>query len=152
MRKILQNKFINYSLIIVLLLLIILVRQQENNLFYDPFLQYFKSVFQNKSYPNFNSTLLIFNYFLRYFINSSLSLAIIYLLFKDFKTTKLLLYLYIVLFVLLIFTLFILLYFKNPDYNFILFYVRRFIIQPVFLILFIPAIYFQKLNFQKKME
>jgi exosortase F-associated protein len=41
---------------------------------------------------------------------------------------------------------FFIVYFFNSDQNLILFYVRRFLIQPLFVILFVPAFYFQKLN------
>lgn len=146
MQKIFKNKYLSIFFILILLSLIILIRAQENNLFYDPFLQYFKQIFQNKALPEYNFLLLIFNYFVRFGFNTLLSLAIIYLIFKDLKIIKLLSFLYLAIFIILIIILLFLLYFKNPEYNFALFYVRRFIIQPVFLILFVPAIYFQRIN------
>ncbi|MFY7810661.1 MAG: exosortase F system-associated membrane protein [Flavobacterium sp.] len=144
MPKIIENKFFTYFAIFILIVLIAMVRLQEHNLFYDPFLMYFKGIFHNKPLPNYNVFLLIFNYLLRYSINTFLSISIIYLLFRDVKKLKFILYLYILLFVILLIFLLIILYLNNPDYNFPLFYVRRFIIQPVFLILFVPALYFQK--------
>jgi exosortase F-associated protein len=145
MHKIFQNKFLVYCIIFLLLALLIAVRWQEHHLFYDPFLKYFKSIFQNKPLPDYNGFLLIFNYLLRYSINSILSIGIIYLLFNDLKTLKLIIYLYVFLFLTLLILLLIILFLNNPEYNFQLFQVRRFIIQPVFLILFVPALYFQKM-------
>ena len=103
MPKIFQNKTFLYCTIFFLLVLLIIVRWQEQNLFYDPFLKYFKSVFQGKPLPNYNFLLLFFNYFVRFFINSSLSILIIYLLFNDIKINKLLVYIYGILFLIIIF-------------------------------------------------
>lgn len=145
MQKVLQNRYLVYSFIFLLLALLITVRWKEHHLFYDPFLKYFKGIFQDKPLPNYNFFQLIFNYIIRYSINSILSIGIIYLLFKDFKTLRLIIYLYVFLFLILLILLIVVLFLNNPDYNFPLFYIRRFIIQPVFLILFVPALYFQKM-------
>lgn len=146
MHKILQNKFLSYSLIILLLILLISIRALENSLFYDPFLNHFKTIFHNKPLPDYNFLLLLFNYFVRFLINSSLSILIIYILFQDTKIIKLLIYIYCTLFLILILGIIILLILNNPYYNYILFNLRRFIMQPLFLILFVPAIYFQKIS------
>jgi exosortase F-associated protein len=50
------------------------------------------------------------------------------------------------LFVILITAFFCILYFFKNQENLLLFYVRRFLIQPLFLIVFVPAFYFQKLK------
>lgn len=143
-----QNKFIRYSAVLLLLLLIILIRKFEGILFYDPFLQFFKSDFQNKILPSFEGLKLILNLFLRYFLNSTLSIAIIYILFLNKTHVKIALVLYVILFVILI-SVFCYLVFDSskPDY-FVLFYVRRFLIQPLLILLLIPAFYFQKLTNQ----
>jgi exosortase F-associated protein len=145
MPKIALNNFIRYTTVLLLLALLVMVRWKEHDLFYDPFLEYFKGIFQNKNLPDYNNFQLIINYLLRYSVNSTLSIAIIYLLFRDVKILKLIIYLYVFLFLILLILLFIILNLNNADYNFPLFYVRRFIIQPIFLLLFVPALYFQKM-------
>ena len=143
-----QNKFIRYSLIAFALLLIICVRQFEHSLFYDPFLDFFKTEFQNKPLPNYDSFKLILNISIRYLINTLLSIGIIYLLFQNITHVKIATFLYVLLFVVLIIVFLYLLFGSDkPDY-FLLFYVRRFLIQPVLLLLLIPAFYFQKLTSQ----
>jgi exosortase F-associated protein len=65
------------------------------------------------------------------------------LLFKNAKTTKFALLLYLVLgSVLLISFVFVLEFFGETN-KMNLFYIRRFIIQPIFLILFVPAFFYQ---------
>lgn len=133
--------FISITLCVVLLALI---RGYEADLFYDPFLYYFKSDYLNLPFPKFDTLTLFFSLLIRYLLNSSLSIAIIYLLFKDVELTKFATLIYIFLFVVLIVMFFGIINFFDEKSNFLLFYVRRFIIQPLFLVLFIPAFYFQK--------
>lgn len=125
---------------------LILVRVFEDQLFYDPFLKFFKTDYQNKPLPHFNQFLLFLNLFLRYALNTVLSLIIIRLLFNEKQLTIFSGYLFIFLFLGLILIFFGLLHFSDqPDYL-ILFYIRRFLIQPLFLVFFIPAFYYQQLT------
>lgn len=135
---------LNWLLISSCVLLLALIRFFETQLFYDPFIVYFKSDYLQLPFPDFSFLKLIFYTLLRYVLNASLSLAIIYLLFKDVRLTKFAFLLYIILGFLLLIALTILLFFFDEKSNFILFYVRRFLIQPLFLVLFVPAFYFQK--------
>ncbi|WP_396176323.1 exosortase F system-associated membrane protein [Flavobacterium sp.] len=121
-----------------------LLRYYETSLFYDPFLAYFKRDYLNLPFPEFNNVALFWNMFLRYFINSFISLMILFFLFNDLSLIKFVIVLYILLFFILIGGFFIVLLFLDESYNFLLFYLRRFLIQPLFLLLFIPAFYLQK--------
>jgi exosortase F-associated protein len=69
---------------------------------------------------------------------------ILYLLFKNLSLIKFVAVLYITLFVILISAFYFIIFILDESYNFLLFYLRRFLIQPLFLILFIPAFYLQK--------
>jgi exosortase F-associated protein len=134
------------GLLMLALLGLVLIRAFESQLFYDPFLSFFKLDYQNKSLPDFDSIPLFFGLFFRYFLNTLLSLVIIYLLFKQLSLVRFSMLLYGVFFVVLVTLFFVLLHFSNqPDYL-ILFYIRRFLIQPLFLVLFIPAFYYQQLT------
>ncbi|WP_035656050.1 exosortase F system-associated membrane protein [Flavobacterium filum] len=135
---------LNWLLISSCVLLLALIRFFETQLFYDPFIAYFKSDYLQLPFPEFSFFKLISYTLLRYVLNAGLSLAIIYLLFKDVRLTKFAFLLYIILVFLLLIALTILLFFFDEKSNFILFYVRRFLIQPLFLVLFVPAFYFQK--------
>jgi len=138
------NNWIVYSLVGFCLVALILIRLYETQLFYDPFLVYFKNDYLNLPFPEYDNFLLLSNLILRYFFNTFFSLAIIFLLFKDFQLTKFAAFLYIFFFIILIFLFFGVLSFFDEQSNFLLFYVRRFLIQPLFLVLFIPAFCFQK--------
>ena len=145
LKKINKHKF-RISLIFLSLLGLILIRTFESQLFYDPFLAFFKLDYQNKSLPDFDGISLFFGLLIRYVLNMLLSLGIIYLLFRQLPLVRFAMLLYGVFFVVLIVLFFGLLHFsKHPDYL-ILFYIRRFLIQPLFLVLFIPAFYYQKIN------
>jgi len=143
--KLLQNK-VSIFCLAVLLCLLMLVRVFENQLFYDPFLLYFKGDYQHLPLPDFNSGLLFLGLLFRYFLNTILSLGILYFLFKDKEMILFASILYALLFLLLIIALFVILYVFKSEENLTLFYVRRFLIQPLFVIVFIPAFYFQKLK------
>lgn len=139
-----QNKTIRYFGIFIALILIICIRFFESKLFYDPFLHFFKSDYQNNPLPNFESFKLLLSLFLRYLANTLLSISIIYLLFQNKMHVKIASFLYLILFVVLIIVFSFLVFASDkPDYL-LLFYVRRFLIQPVLLLLLIPAFYFQK--------
>ena len=131
---------------IILLLLpfvigLVLIRFYEEFLFYDPFLSYFKENYQENLFPEFESFRLFLNYFFRYGLNSLLSLGIIYIVFRNKNFLKISLILYFIFFVILIVALFLIVQFTEND--FLLFYVRKFLIQPLFLLLFLPGFYFQ---------
>jgi exosortase F-associated protein len=143
MQSVLNNKK-NLAIVGVLIFALILVRAFESKLFYDPFLDFFHGEIQNKPLPEFDGFKLFFGLFFRYLINSAITISIIYFLFKETSIIKLTAFLLVVFFLVLIAALFLILYFASqPDYLFI-FYIRRFLIQPLFLILFVPALFYQK--------
>ncbi|RKR09731.1 exosortase F-associated protein [Flavobacterium sp. 90] len=124
------------------------IRAFEDQLFYDPFLDYFKEEFKNLPFPEVDSFKLFGGLFLRYILNSTLSLILIYTLFQDKEILKFSTYMY-GFFLVLLFVMFFVIIEYFPDANWLLFYVRRFIIQPIFVLLFIPAFYYQQQNLKK---
>ncbi len=130
----------------ILVLLLAFVRIYEKLLFYDPFLDYFKGEFHSMPLPVFDSFNLFLSLLFRYGLNTFLSLGLLYVVFKDFGMVQFASVLYLVFFVVLIISFFAVIFFYREHNNLLLFYVRRFLIQPVFVLLFIPAFYFQKLN------
>ncbi|QYJ67178.1 exosortase F system-associated membrane protein [Flavobacterium litorale] len=128
--------------IVLLLILIVLVRVFQNQLFYDPLLAFFKAE-GKEELPSYDTTKLLGGLAFRYLLNSILSLGIIYLVFRDKAILKLCSILYIAFFMVLLTVFYIVITANNVDLL-LLFYVRRFLIQPLFLILFLPAFYYQK--------
>lgn len=143
-----DNKMFRRDKIVLFITIVSLmgaIRFFENILFYDPFLNYFKSGYYRFPFPEFNDLQLGLSFFCRYFINSVLSLALLFVLFKDKAQVRFSAFLFLFLFLFLIVGFFIVVYhFENN--KMILFYIRRFIIQPVFVLLFIPGFYYQNRN------
>ncbi|MEZ4852745.1 exosortase F system-associated protein [Flavobacterium sp.] len=141
MKKILKHKK-EVFFVLFFVVILALIRFYQKQLFYDPFLDFFKGDYHNQSLPQFNSVSLGFSYFVRYLLNSISTLAILYVLFKDFKMIKFATSMLAVFFIVLLVAFYFSLYFFK-DYL-VIFYIRRFLIQPLFLLLFLPAFYFQK--------
>lgn len=132
--------------LLVLFGLLILIRTFENELFYDPYLKFFESDYLYMDNPRREVFKLTLFTTLRYVLNTILSLGIIYMFFEDKNIVKFSAYIYAFAFVILI-GLF--LYFvirpKQEDY-YIFFNIRRFLIQPLLLLLLLPAFYYHKLK------
>jgi exosortase F-associated protein len=141
-----MSKLVRYGLVVLLFLVLVAVRAFEDVLFYDPYLSFFRKDYLYIDSPRREVAKLVAFTSLRYLINTIASLGIIYLLLKDKGMLKLSILLYSGAFILLIIPF---LYFvinpKQEDY-YLFFNVRRFLIQPLFLILFLPAFYYFKLN------
>lgn len=140
-----SNPF-KYILLLILFGLLVLVRVFENELFYDPYVLFFQNDYLYMDFPRREILKLTLFTTLRYAINSLLSLGVIYLFFNDRNMIRFaaLLFAIAYLFLLMPFLYFVI----NPrqeDY-YLFFNVRRFLIQPIFLLIFIPAFYYYKLR------
>ena len=145
----LNNIFQNKSkilLLIVFVLLLMSIRAFEKELFYDPFLVYFEGDYKMLPLPKFDSIRLFFGLLFRYTLNTIVSLGIIYVLFKEIDLVKFASILYLIFFLVLIITFYGIIYLYANQNNLMLFYVRRFLIQPIFILLFVPGFYYQKIN------
>ncbi|WP_299777278.1 exosortase F system-associated protein [uncultured Formosa sp.] len=139
-----MQKIQRYSLIVLFVFGLILIRAYEANLFYDPFLDFFKNDYLFLDAPVFDTFKLIGFTTLRYVLNTLLSLGVIYFVFTDRQALKFSVIFYgIAYFVLILVFLYLILHAKQDDY-FILFNIRRFLIQPILLLLLLPAFYYQK--------
>jgi len=141
-----MRKSVRILLIIVLFIMLILIRALVQPYFYDPLLDYFKHDYLNASIPELNFGAYFLNIFYRYFLNTVISLAIIYLVFNDKRALYFSIKFYILLFVVLSLMLFVLLKFNVTQNYLLTFYVRRFLIQPLFVFILLPAFYYQKLK------
>jgi exosortase F-associated protein len=143
LRQLLQNKKKLFKVCFLVLLLVI-IRAFENTLFYDPFLAYFKSEYANLPFPQINVVKLFFGVGFRFYLNSVISLFLLYVIFEDGKMVKFSILLYMILGSVLMISFFFVLNFFGEESKMTLFYIRRFLIQPIFILLFIPAFYYQK--------
>lgn len=149
LQKVIRNKGkIIWSLFLILLL--ILIRAFEDTLFYDPFLNYFKDEYAHLQFPQINIFKLFFSIGMRFYLNSVISLLLLYVIFKDSQIVKFSALLYMILGSVLMISFIFTLNFFGEESKMTLFYIRRFLIQPIFILLFIPAFYYQKQANQKK--
>lgn len=141
-----MNNYIKIIQALILFSLFILVRAFESQLFYDPLLEYFKNDYLYKPIYDMDVMRLTLNMLFRYTLNSLISLSLIWVLFKRLDYLKFSVYFLILAFTFLI-VVFVLLLRDNFESGYLLlFYIRRFIIHPLFLLLLLPAFYYQKIS------
>ena len=141
-----MTKTTRYIAIAFGILLLMLVRYFEDSLFYDPFLQFFKSDYLYIDSPRRETFKLTLFTTLRYVLNTIISLGILHVVFRDKSVIKFSVILYAIAYIILLIAF---LYFvinpKQEDY-YLFFNVRRFLIQPLILIVLLPAFYYNKLK------
>ncbi|WP_396602105.1 exosortase F system-associated membrane protein [Algibacter sp. R77976] len=141
-----MTKGLKYMLLFVLVLILILIRFYEDQLFYDPYLTFFQNDYLYIDSPRREIAKLVGFTTLRFVLNSIISLAILFIVFKDKSIVKFSSIVYSISFIVL---MLVYLYFvinpRQEDY-YLFFNVRRFLIQPIILILLLPAFYYNKLK------
>lgn len=120
------------------------VRVLEDQLFYDPFLKFFHAAHKHRSFPHFEWMKLIVGHLYRFALNLFFSLVIIQALFLKKQWTIQAGVLISVVFAL---TLPVYLYCLHTKFEIgylFSFYMRRFVIQPLILLLIVPLFYYRK--------
>lgn len=145
-----MNKFIKLSLIGVLVIALALVRYFEHDLFSDPLLEFYNSEYRYFEAPEFDTLQIIGTTSWRFLLNTILSLAIIWIAFPSKKTILFSLGFYGFAYVGLITAFWFFMTDMKADNYLIIFYIRRFLIQPIFVIILLPAFYYQKSKVKEK--
>jgi exosortase F-associated protein len=135
-----------YRILIILLLffMLILVRAFAPRLFYDPFIQYFKNDYLYKAIPVFVASKLFLNILLRYLLNFAFSLLILYVAFQKRSVIQFSIKFYAITFVVFMVTFYILLQTGFQKGYLLAFYIRRFLIHPLLVLVLLPAFYYQE--------
>ncbi|MCX7551814.1 exosortase F system-associated membrane protein [Xanthomarina sp. F2636L] len=139
-----MNKLLKYISFFVLVCLLVSIRVFEEQLFYDPYLAFFKNDYLYIDSPRQEVLKLAASTTLRYVLNTIISLGILFVLFKDRSILKFSTLIYSIAYV--VFMSLFLYFVINPrqeDY-YLFFNVRRFLIQPLIALLLIPAFYYHK--------
>jgi len=137
------KKILSAILVLLLVLGLVSVRYWEAALFYDPLLVFFEGAYLNATrLPKLDFFSLLLNISLRYWLNSALSILTLVVLFPRKGIFKISLLLYVALFVLLIIGFSVIVMTYDQHLSMLLFYVRRFLIQPIFLLVLVPAFYY----------
>lgn len=141
-----MKKCYKYGIVAFLFILLALIRWFENELFYDPYLSFFHNDYLYMDSPRQEVFKLVVNTSFRYFLNTIISLLILYAFFKEKSLITFSSIIYLVSFIVLIMCyLYFVLDPKQENY-YIFFNLRRFLIQPIILLLLFPAFYYNKLR------
>lgn len=138
-----------YRLLILglLVFLLVLVRLFEHELFYDPLIDYYRyGGYLSGEVPQVDILRLMLNLTFRFWLNSGISLLILLVAFLDRNILGFATLLYVIAFILGSLTF--LLIFQNLDLGqqMNLFYVRRFLIHPVLILILLPAFYYYRIQ------
>lgn len=137
-------KILKWVLVLSGVLGLIGIRGLEDKLFYDPFLRFFKTANPNEIFPDFIWGKLIINYIFRFGLNAFFSLVIIHFLFQNKEWTKQAFILILLVFA-IVFPIYLFCIYDEFDFGYLFsFYVRRFVIQPLTLVLLVPIFYYRK--------
>jgi len=126
--------------------LLVLIRVFEDSLFYDPYLQFFQNDYLYIDSPRREILKLVLNTTLRFVLNTVISLGILYAFFKDKDIIRFSSITYGISFIILIcFYLYFVINPRQEDY-YLFFNIRRFLIQPLGILILLPAFYYYKLK------
>ena len=128
-----------------------LVYVGQKKLFYDPFLDFIYNPVSD-NYPDLAIGKYVFSKILRFLANDGLAILIIYGFFGPGKYVKFAAYILLFgLVVLLPIYLVLVIYFYQDTYSF-LNHLHRLVLNPVLMMLLVPAFYSQKANAKKNIE
>ncbi|CAA7386794.1 hypothetical protein CHRY9393_01094 [Chryseobacterium fistulae] len=120
------------------------VRIFEDTIFYDPFLNYFHEANKNISFPDYTWGKLIMSHLFRFILNLFFSCLIIYCLFRNKEWTIQGGILLIIIFG-ITFPIYLYCIYDRFELGYLFsFYMRRFVIQPLILLLIVPMFYYRK--------
>ena len=137
-------KILSWLFVILGVFGLISIRMLEDRIFYDPFLYYFHEANKHAAFPDFEWTKLILSYAFRFLLNLFFSAVVVYFIFKNKEWTIQAIILILIVFAI---TLPIYLYCIHTKFEIgylFSFYMRRFVIQPLILLLIIPLFYYRK--------
>ncbi|MFV0145247.1 exosortase F system-associated protein [Empedobacter falsenii] len=145
------NKYLRYGIAALLVFGLVLVRKFEDTLFYDPFIQYFHLVGYSK-FPDLDMAQLNASLMFRYLINTLLTVLIVWFIFwkKNYVKFSIIIMIIGLIVLLPIYNYLISTQFSSGEMVF--FYARRFLIQPMFLLILIPCFYYQEIQHKKAVE
>ena len=136
-------RILRIMLTIALFGILFWVRAHEVDLFYDPLIVYFKNNYLQTPIPEIDNWYLIINMLFRYTINSLVTLGIIYMIFYKRQYVKFAGLFLAISFVLLIIIFYLLLKINFESGYLLPFYIRKFIVHPLFLLVLLPIFYYQ---------
>ncbi|MGB3590798.1 MAG: exosortase F system-associated protein [Nonlabens sp.] len=135
--------------VIILVVALILVRVFERYIFDTTLIDYFHGAFELKPIPDGNFLSIYLSISLRFLINSTISVAILYLIYSRKFYLNASLWVYFISFIVLSIAFLILIQGEGEFVKRALFYVRRFLIHPLLLFILAAGFYFMDRNTQR---
>ena len=137
-------KILNFILVFAGILGLVSVRFLEDKIFYDPFLEFFKADYKVAQVPDFIWGKLMLSHFFRFALNLIFSAIVVHFMFLNKKWTIQAVFLIAVAF-LFFFPIYLWCLYSKMEIGYLFtFSVRRFVIQPIILLLIIPIFYYRK--------
>ena len=137
-------KILNFILVFAGILGLVSVRFLEDKIFYDPFLEFFKADYKVAQVPDFIWGKLMLSHFFRFALNLIFSAIVVHFMFLNRKWTLQAVFLMAVAF-LFFFPIYLWCLYSKMEIGYLFtFSVRRFVIQPIILLLIIPIFYYRK--------
>ncbi|MBW8362340.1 MAG: exosortase F system-associated protein [Kaistella sp.] len=137
-------KYLKWLFVILGICGLVAVRIFEDILFYDPFLGYFHEASKKADFPEFDAVKLTINHLFRFFLNVLFSAVVVYFIFLNKKWTFQAVLLMCIVFA-LTFPIYLYCIHTKFEIGYLFsFYMRRFVIQPLILLLIIPLFYYRK--------
>jgi exosortase F-associated protein len=122
-----------------------MIRVYEYRFFYDPFMYFFERAYQSGETVNYTFDM-FFNLFLRFVLNTLVSLLILWVAFRSWGIIKFSALIYAA-FLTVLFPVFMYLMEKvEPGQYLAAFYVRRFLAHPLLILILLPAFYYYRLS------
>lgn len=137
-------KILSWLLVLIGIFGLISVRMLEDKIFYDPFLNYFHEAVHNIPFLDFVWGKLILSHLFRFVLNLFFSCLIIHFLFKNKQWT---IQAFIMITIVFVITFPIYLFCIHNEFKIgylFSFYMRRFVIQPIIILLVVPLFYYRK--------
>ena len=120
------------------------VRMIEDRAFYDPFLTFFHEASRDAKFPDFEWTKLVISHIFRFVLNLFFSLIIIQALFNR-KRWTIQAGILITLVFAITFPIYLICVAGKFEIGYLFsFYIRRFVIQPLILLLVVPLFYYRR--------
>ena len=133
-----------YLMVVIGVMGLVLVRYFETNLFYDPLDLFFQGDYLTRELPLIDPLFFWPSLIFRFLLNLIFGLMLLKGLFIDPQTIRFTWVLYLMFFAFISLALFGLMAMYQAGYYHQLFYVRRFLIHPIILLILIPGFYFYK--------
>ncbi len=142
-----KNKYYVFGGLLGLIIVYVFQRQ----LFFDPFQDFIYNP-QNPQYPEFNKLAYVISKIIRYILNDGFALLIIWGLFKNKSYMRFAMIIFAIgLFLLLPLYLYLVINHFHSTYTF-LNHLHRLVLNPVLMMLLIPAFYYQQTLKKKEAE